>query len=187
LPATGENGQGAADPLVSFSPVPLVPEDFAVQHPELYAAWVEHMITGYKNNDQVFRRILNAFMRSHNITLGMYVVLFIVGISFFVAALVLALFMDSVIAGAAFGGLSVVSFIAYFLSRPTQAVEENLQFITWLGIIYNSYWTRLAWTFEAEGSQENLDRATIEAIEQLNALIDKHAAASGKRPGQNPS
>lgn len=186
-PAAGRAGQGADEPLLPFSPIPLVPEEFAAQHPELYAAWVEHMITGYKNNDQVFRRILDAFMRSHNITLAMYVVLFIVGIGFFVAALVLSLLMDSIIAGAAFGGLSVLSFIAYFLTRPTQAVEENLQFITWLGIIYNSYWTRLAWTFEAEGAQENLEKATREAIEQLNALIDKHAAASGKRPGQGTS
>jgi hypothetical protein len=187
MPASGKQARGDSDLFVSFSPLPHVPEDFARQHPELYAAWVEHITAGYKNNDQIFQRVLDAFMRSHNITLAMYVVLFIVGISFFVAALILALFMDSVIPAAAFGGLSVLSFIAYFLSRPTQAVEENLHFITWLGIIYNSYWTRLAWTFDAEGSQENLEKATNAAIEQLNALIDKHAAASGRRPGQGAS
>lgn len=113
----------------------------------------------------------------------MYWILFSVGIALFVIAAYLAVVQGELVAGAVFGGLSVVSFLTYFISRPTQAIEENLQFITWLGIIYNSYWTHLAWSFDERTAQAELDKATKEAIERLNALIDKHAAASGRRPG----
>jgi hypothetical protein len=170
------------DPAKPFVPLPSVPKGYAKKHPEIYEAWVKHIKTGYQNNEQVFKRVLDAFMRSHNSTLTMNWIIFVVGILLFVTAVILALFQGEVVAGAVFGGLSVVSFLTYFISRPTRAVEENLQFITWLGIIYNSYWTHLAWSFDEETAQDVLDKATADAIEQLNALVDKHAEANRSRP-----
>ena len=49
-------------------------------------------------------------------------------------------------------------------------------------MIYNSYWTHLAWSFDPKTSQDMLDKATEDAIKQLNDLIDKHAEMVGKRP-----
>lgn len=49
-------------------------------------------------------------------------------------------------------------------------------------MIYNSYWTHLAWAFDPDTSQDVLDKATDGAIKQLNDLIDKHAVMVGKRP-----
>jgi hypothetical protein len=113
----------------------------------------------------------------------MYWTLFAIGVGFFAAAVGTALFGDSLVPGAVFGGLSIVSFLTYFVSRPTQAVEENLQLITWLGIIYNSYWTHLNWSFDEESAQEVLDKATVAAIAQIKELLDKHAELMQKRPG----
>jgi hypothetical protein len=84
---------------------------------------------------------------------------------------------------AVFGGLSVVAFLSYFLSRPLQALEENLQLITWLGVIYNSYWTRLAYITKLETVQAELEDATGDTVARIKELIDKHAEMSGKRPG----
>ena len=47
------------------------------------------------------------------------------------------------VAAIAFGGLSVGSFLLFFIRQPLQALEENLEFITWLGVAFNTYWTRL--------------------------------------------
>ncbi|MCB0073859.1 MAG: hypothetical protein KDE20_20465 [Caldilineaceae bacterium] len=168
------------DPLQT--PVPVVSTSFKTNHPELYKSWVEHIQAGYRNNDQVFQRILDAFMRSHTSTVIMYWVLFGVGVGFFVVAASLALFRDALGTSMVFGGLSIVAFLTYFVSRPTQAVEENLQYVTWLGIIYNSYWTRLAWAFDEKTAQQVLDEATTDAVEQISTLIDKHAASTRGRP-----
>lgn len=169
-------------PMAAQTPLPPVPENYRTDHPELYEAWVEHIKTGYQNNDQVFQQILDAFMRSHHSTLIMNWILFAVGIGFFVTSVVLALFQNSPGPAVLFGGLSIGAFLTYFLTRPTQAIEENLQYVTWLGIIYNSYWTRLAWSFDEESAQTELDDATEDAIRQINDLVDRHATSTGKRP-----
>ena len=67
-----------------------------------------------------------------------------------------------------------MTFVSYFLTRPTQAVEENLQFIAWLGIIYNTYWTHLMWVVDQKSAQEQLDEATQQAIERLKEMMDRH-------------
>lgn len=170
-------------PIPAGTPAPVVAPNLRAEHPELYEAWVKHIRAGYENNDQVFQRILDAFLRSHNSSVIMYWVLFAIGIGFFVTSVALALLQDSPGTGVLFGGLSIAAFIAYFVSRPTQAVEENLQYVTWLGIIYNSYWTRLAWSFDEKTAQQVLDDATEDAIRQLNTLIDKHAVSVRGRPG----
>ncbi|MSR84795.1 MAG: hypothetical protein EXS58_18085 [Candidatus Latescibacteria bacterium] len=182
--AAAKAGPGA--PLgagVMFSPVPQVPGGFKEDNPELYQAWVDHIKSGYTNTDQVFQRVLNAFMRSHNSTLIMYWIIFGVGVGFFVTAVVIALQTQAALTSAVFGGLSIASFITYFISRPTQAVEENLQFMTWLGVIYNSYWTHLAWSFDPQQAQQELDKATADAISQIQQLLDRYAQAVKNRPG----
>ncbi|MEZ4581307.1 MAG: hypothetical protein R3A10_06605 [Caldilineaceae bacterium] len=104
------------DPLQT--PVPVVSTSFKNNHPELYKSWVEHIQAGYRNNDQVFQRILDAFMRSHTSTVIMYWVLFGVGVGFFVVAASLALFRDALGTSMVFGGLSIVAFLTYFVSGP---------------------------------------------------------------------
>jgi hypothetical protein len=172
----------AKPPMAVQTPLPPVPENYKNENPELYEAWVEHIKAGYENNDQIFQRILDAFMRSHNSTVIMNWILFAVGIGFFITSVILVLFQNSPGPAALFGGLSIGAFLTYFLTRPTQAVEENLQYVTWLGIIYNSYWTRLAWSFDEESAQAVLDEATEDAIVQLKDLVERHATSTGKRP-----
>ena len=178
------NGSDEIDEaILNLSPVILVPEGYDKEHPELYAAYVEHVKSGYRNNDAVFNRIMNAFMRGHYSSLIMNWLLFIIGIGFFTATGISALAGAPVTSTLVFGGLGTVTFVSYFLTRPTQAVEENLQFITWLGIIYNTYWTHLMWVVDQETAQEQLDEATEEAIERWKEMMERHAEISGTRPG----
>jgi hypothetical protein len=193
---TGEGTQSAMpiDDFQPFSPPPPLPPSPAPGRSErtdeayqiwltAYRAWGKHLEAGYQNNDEVFSRVLDAFMRSHYSTLAMYWVLFAVGVAFFALAAVLALREGQAAVGAVFGGLSIVAFLTYFVTRPTQSIEENLQFITLLGIIYNSYWTHLAWQFEAENATDAVEKATAQAVERINQLIDRHAKAVRDRPG----
>ncbi len=83
---TLEGGPSAALPL------PVPPADpsgrsLAESDAELYDAWRKHIERGFENNNRMFDRTLNAFMYPYWVTVGMYIVLFVVGISaFFVAA-----------------------------------------------------------------------------------------------------
>jgi hypothetical protein len=52
-----------------------------------------------------------------------------------------------------------------------------------LGVIYNSYWTRLAYIRKQETVRKEIESVTTDTIERLNAIIDKHAAIRANRPG----
>jgi hypothetical protein len=114
----------------------------------------------------------------------MYRVLFTVGVGAFVVAAGLSILMreKALWFSLIFGGLSVASFLSYFISQPLQALEQNLKFITWLGIIYNTYWTRLVYAMDQDTVQQDLKANTDDAIVELTKLIDKHDELSSKRP-----
>jgi hypothetical protein len=154
------------------------------EHPELYYAYVENVKAGYESNKRVFDRVLRAFMTSHYSTMVMYWILFAVGVGAVLAAILTGLTQSQpqLAAAAAFVGVGAAAFVAYFISRSTQSVEENLVYIAWLGVIYNSYWTHLAWATKPETAQAELDKATASALEELQKLLDRHAESVKVRP-----
>lgn len=167
----------------AFSPAPESEEliKLKAQHPDLYQAYVEHIKEGYKNNGRIFDDVRRAFMRSHNSTVVMYWLLFAVGVATVVTGIVLAA-QGNALSGAIFLGVGVAAFVTYFISRSTQSIEENLLYITWLGVIYNSYWTHLAWATQRDTAQAELDKATADALKQLEKLVNRHAKATKERP-----
>ncbi len=185
--AAGDGRQSSA--LFSMAPPPglNLPDDYRAKHPELYAAWTKHVLAGYEYNDQIFRRILDAFLQSHRSTLMMYWIVFGVGIIAFLASVIAGVTQQNAPLTAFFGGLSLISFVTYFIGRPTQSVEENLQYVTWLGIIYNTYWTRLSWAVDPDTAPGVLDMATAEAISQLKELSKHHGQAIKGRPNLDPT
>ena len=174
------------EPVPAQAPMPVSPipgKPLSEADPELYAAWRKHIEQGFANNQVMFERVLHAFMNPYWTTVWMYRVLFGVGIGAFVVAAALAIMGSSILPTTLFCGLSIVSFLSYFLSRPLQALEENLQFITWLGIIYNTYWTRLVYAQDLETFQQDIELTTTDTVAKLKDLMDKHAERSSQRPG----
>jgi hypothetical protein len=150
---------------------------------KLYAAWSEHMIRGFEQNSVMFKQILGALMRPYWLTVAMYVALFVIGLGGFVAAVYFSV-TRSIELGLLFGGLTVGAFLTFFISRPLRALEQNLLFITWLGVIYNTYWSRLMYTNQMETVQEDLDAIEDNAIRELNKLVNKQDKLSSRRPGK---
>ncbi len=167
----------------SFMPQPKPDEKLAAMDPELYKAWQKHIIAGFEHNEEMFRRVLEAFMKPYQSTVWMYRILYGVGVGAFIFAAVMSAATKESSFGLIFGGLGVVAFLSYFISRPLQALEQNLQFITWLGVVYNTYWTRLASMMDQATVQKDLQEATREATNEIEKIIVKHAEVSGKRPG----
>jgi hypothetical protein len=150
---------------------------------KLTAAWEEYMVQGFAHNEEMFSKTLKAFMKPYNITVGMYVILFAIGVLFFVVAVVLGLRNPQSWVGVAFGGLSVGTFLLFFVRQPLQALEENLEFITWLGVAFNSYWTRLMYMQDPATIQADLKAATDDYSDTVERLIAGHAKLREKRPG----
>lgn len=184
---TGDGRTQEPIPLPDQLPMPPVGEGALLRDvdPMLYNYWREHVREGFEQNSEMFNRILDAFMEPYYTTVWMYRVIFGVGVLSFVVAVALSIWTQSPWYGVVFGGLSAAAFISYFFNRPLQALEQNLHFITWLGIIYNSYWTRLAYMFDQKTIQQDLQSATNDAIADLDKLLDKHASLSSKRPDAN--
>lgn len=149
--------------------------------PTLYEAWRTHITEGFTNNSIMFRRVLNAFLYPYWLTVALYVVLILVGVGLFLLGVWLALGRGEAMFGVISGGLGVASLLSFFVARPLQALEENLQFVTWLGVIYNTYWSQLAAANDPATVQQDLKAITQDTVERIKELQEKHTALSGAR------
>lgn len=165
---------------VARLPQPGVPTLFNGD-PKLLAAWRKHVIAVFDNNETVFHQLLDGFLRPYWTTVWMYRILFALGVLSFVLAAGLAISSGRVVSVFTFGGLSAIAILGYFFNRPLQALEQNLQFLTWLGIIYNSYWTRLTLLNNEKTVQQDIDAVTDEATARIQELVAEHAKRSKTR------
>jgi hypothetical protein len=90
----------------------------------------------------------------------MNVIIFAVGILHFFSAVGLSIWSHGARYALAFRGLSAAAFLGYFIGRPLRSLEGNLEFITWLGIIYTTYWTRVVAASNPDTAQQDLQSAT---------------------------
>ena len=89
-----------------------------------------------------------------------------------VAAAALLGVQQGISSAALFGGLSVLAFLGFFVSKPLRALERNVQFITWLGIVYNTYWARLMYATDPDTVQEDLEAIKTAAVRDLTVLME---------------
>jgi hypothetical protein len=150
---------------------------------EVRQAWVDYMVHGFKNNELMFKRTLEAFMKPYHLTVWIYGVLFVLGIVLVIVAVVMGLRDGSSPAAIVFAGLGTGSFLLFFIRQPVQALEENLEFITWLGVAFNTYWTRLMYVLDSKMVQQEIKAADDDYSKTVERLIARHAELRGKRPG----
>lgn len=173
---------GASDR--SKLPPPQLPESTG-QIPlpqELKTAWTQYMVNGFKQNERMFQSTLRAVIKPYWLTVWLYATLFVVGIGLFVVAAVIGLRNGNSVVAIAFAGFSVASFLAFFVRQPMHALEENLEFITWLGVAFNTYWTRLMYMADPKTVQAELKAAEEDFRASVERLIAKHAELRSKRP-----
>lgn len=124
---------------ISKLPLITINNNGAETPDELRKAWIEYMVNGFKHNEDMFKRTLKAFMKPYQLTVWMYGALFIVGIALLVLAGILGFREGKSIIAIFFAGLGAGAFLAFFIRQPVQALEENLECITWLGEAFNTY------------------------------------------------
>jgi hypothetical protein len=173
------------DPGFLKLPVPTLPPPIDGQPvpQQLQDAWTRYMVNGFAQNEEMFRRTLEAFMRPYHLTVWLYGLLFAVGIGLFLVGAVIGLRNGNSVVAIAFAGLSVANFLAFFVRQPLHALEENLQFITWLGVSFNTYWTRLMYMADPQTVQAELKAADDDFRASVERLIARHSELRVKRPG----
>jgi hypothetical protein len=163
-------------------PLPTDPTAGAVPA-DLRAAWTQYMVNGFEQNEQMFQRTLKAFMKPYRLTVWLYVALVGVGIGLFVVAAVIGLNKGESVVAIAFAGLGAAGFLGFFVRQPLHALEENLEFITWLGVAFNTYWTRLMYMSDTSTVQAELKAAEDDFRTSVERLIAQHAELRGRRQG----
>ena len=148
----------------------------------LLKAWAQHIKGGLTDSQRVFGQTLKMITRGYWISFGLHVLTFLTGLGLLIAAVVVSLIAGEWRFGMIFGGLGLGVFLTFFLTRPLQALEENLQFVAWLGVAYNTYWTRVLVAQDAATAQATIKDAQAEFTAGITALIDKHAALRANRP-----
>ena len=85
-------------------------------------------------------------------------------------------------AAAAIGlaGLTVGVFVAFFVQRPSAALERNAIFMPWVSIVLTTFWTRMLYLDDPETLDAKLGKAAKDASEELSAIAMRYAVIDGK-------
>lgn len=131
-----------------------------------------------RNDVQTLARTTAYLRRSYRVVFAAYVAMLVFGLGAVVAAFTKGLTASSMAdAAAAIGlaGLTVGIFVAFFVQRPSAALERNAIFMPWVSIVLTTYWTRLLYLDDPKTLDEKLGRASKEASEELSAIAARYA------------
>jgi hypothetical protein len=121
--------------------------------------------------------------RSYRVVFLGYVAMMVFGVAAIVAAFVKGLTAASVGEAAAsigLAGLTVGIFVAFFVQRPSAALERNAIFMPWVSIVLTTFWTRLLYLDDPATLDAKLGHAAKEASDELSAIAMRYAAIDGK-------
>jgi hypothetical protein len=132
---------------------------------------------------QTLARTTSYLRRSYRVVFIGYVAMMVFGVGAIVAAFVKGMTANSLGAAAAaigLAGLTVGIFIAFFVQRPSAALERNAIFMPWVSIVLTTFWTRMLYLEDPETLDAQLGRAAKEASDELSAIALRYAVIDGK-------
>jgi hypothetical protein len=121
--------------------------------------------------------------RSYRVVFLGYVAMMVFGVSATVAAFVKGLTAASIgeaVAAAGLAGLTVGIFAAFFVQRPSAALERNAIFMPWVSIVLTTFWTRVLYLDDPATLDAKLGHAAKEASDELSAIALRYATIDGK-------
>jgi hypothetical protein len=95
---------------------------------------------------ETLARSTDYLRRSYRVVFIGYVAMMVFGVAAIVAAFVKGLTAASIgeaVASVGLAGLTVGIFVAFFVQRPSAALERNAIFMPWVSIVLTTFWTRL--------------------------------------------
>src|SRR5207253_10946788 len=121
--------------------------------------------------------------RSYRAVFLGYLAMLVFGLGAVIAAFVKGLQATSVgqaVAAVGLSGLTVGIFAAFFIQRPSAALERNAIFMPWVSIVLTTFWTRMLYLDDPATLDAKLGHAAKEASDELSAIAMRYAAIDGK-------
>ena len=132
---------------------------------------------------QTLARTTAYLRRSYRVVFLGYVAMMVFGVAAIVAAFVKGLTANSLgeaITSVGLAGLTVGIFVAFFVQRPSAALERNAIFMPWVSVVLTTFWTRLLYLDDPATLDAKLGHAAKEASEELSAIAMRYAMIDGK-------
>jgi hypothetical protein len=132
---------------------------------------------------QTLARTTSYLRRSYRVVFVGYVGMMVFGVAAVAAAFVkglMAATLGQAVAAVGLAGLTVGIFIAFFVQRPSAALERNAIFMPWVSIVLTTFWTRLLYLDDPATLDAKLGHAAKEASDELSAIALRYAAIDGK-------
>ena len=132
---------------------------------------------------ETLARTTDYLRRSYRVVFIGYVAMMVFGVGAIVVAFIKSLTAHSVaeaVAAIGLAGLTVGIFIAFFVQRPSAALERNAIFMPWVSIVLTTFWTRMLYLDDPETLDAKLGHAAKEASDELSAIAMRYAVIDGK-------
>src|SRR5881397_1313126 len=152
------------------------PEQTAIELRELAASILHDDI-------ETLARTTAYLRRSYRVVFVAYVAMLVFGLAAVAAAFVKGLTASSVgeaTAAVGLAGLTVGIFVAFFVQRPSAALERNAIFMPWVSIVLTTFWTRMLYLDDPDTLDAKLGHAAKEASDELSAIALRYAVIDGK-------
>jgi FtsH-binding integral membrane protein len=132
---------------------------------------------------QTLARTTAYLRRSYRVVFVGYVAMMVFGVAAIVAAFVKGLTANSIgeaITAVGLAGLTVGIFVAFFVQRPSAALERNAIFMPWVSIVLTTFWTRLLFLDDEKTLDVQLAKAAKQASDELSAIAMRYAVIDGR-------
>jgi hypothetical protein len=132
---------------------------------------------------QTLARTTAYLRRSYRVVFVGYVAMMVFGIAAIAAAFVKGMTASNLgeaVAAVGLAGLTVGVFTAFFVQRPSAALERNAIFMPWVSVVLTTFWTRLLYLDDPETLDAKLGHAAKEASDELSAIAMRYAVIDGK-------
>jgi len=127
---------------------------------------------------QTLARTTSYLRRSYRIVFIAYVAMLLFGLAAVVASFVRGLTASTTgesVAAAALAAMTVGIFVAFFVQRPSAALERNAIFMPWVSVVLTTFWTRLLYLDDPATLDLHLGRAAKEASDELSTIAMRYA------------
>jgi hypothetical protein len=121
--------------------------------------------------------------RSYRTVFVAYLAMLVFGLAAVVAAFVKGLEATSIgeaVAAIGLFGLTVGIFVAFFVQRPSAALQRNAIFMPWVSIVLTTFWTRMLYLDDPATLDAKLGKAAKDASDELSAIAMRYAVIDGK-------
>jgi len=132
---------------------------------------------------QTLARTTSYIRRSYRVVFVGYIAMLAFGVTAIAAAFVKGLTaatMGQAAAAIGLAGLTVGVFVAFFVQRPSAALERNAIFMPWVSIVLTTFWTRMLYLDDPATLDAKLGHAAKEASDELSAIALRYAVIDGK-------